>query len=78
MKPIEFNKKVKGDGEIIDVPFFVSKDEESNTLVTCWHLSFTEIIRLLFNRRLWVSTLDYKNTSMPMLISTKKSDIFKK
>lgn len=51
---------------------------EAGQVVSCWGLSFTERLRVLFTGRIWVSLLSFNKPLTPQLISTKKSDHFKK
>jgi hypothetical protein len=49
---------------------------EEGQVVSCWGLSFTERIRVLFTGKIWVSLLSFNRPLTPSWLSTRKKDHF--
>ena len=77
MKPIKFNESnVVGKGqenlyEALPALLFYDGD-----VVTCWKLSFKDILRIIFTRKLWLCVSTFNNPLQPLFMSTNKRDIF--
>ena len=80
MKPIKFKEAnaVYGKGQeniYEELPALVFEDGE---VMSCWKLSFKEVLRLLFTRKVWLCVATFNNPLQPTFMSTKKSDLFTK
>ena len=77
MKPIKFNESnVVGKGQenlYESLPALLFYDGD---VVTCWKLSFKDILRLIFTRKLWLCVSTFNNPLQPLFMSTNKRDIF--
>ena len=77
MKPIKFNESnVVGKGqenlyEALPALLFYDGD-----VVTCWKLSFKDILRLIFTKKLWLCVDTCKKQLQPLFMSTNKRDSF--
>lgn len=81
MKAIEFKEQnvvfAENHPEYTPLPALVIKTEDgSNPVVSCWNLSLSERIRVLFIGKIWVSLLSFSNPLTPSFLSTKKTDHF--
>lgn len=78
MKPIPFKEQnvvfAKDQPEYLPLPAFRS-DSPQGEVVSCWQLSFTERLRILFTGKLWVSLLSFNKPLTPSFFSTKKSEV---
>lgn len=78
MKPIEFPESnavfAKDQPEYIPLPVFKAKTPEGQC-ISCWELSFTERLRILFTGKLWVSLMTFNQPLMPSYFTTKKSEV---
>lgn len=76
MKPIKFKEQnctyAKNQDQYGNLPAFLSND---GVVVSCWKLSFTERLRLLFRGRLWLGLLSFNIPLTPSYMTTKKSDL---
>lgn len=79
MKPIEFKEQnvvyAKDQPEYLPLPAH-KVDSPQGEVISCWKLSFTERIRILFSGILWVSLLSFNKPLTPSFFTTKKSDLF--
>lgn len=78
MKPIKFKESnaVYGKGQeniYEELPALVFDDGE---VMSCWKLSFKEVLRLLFTRKVWLCVATFNKPLQPTFMSTKKSDLF--
>lgn len=78
MEPIKFNEAntVYGKGHenlYGALPALLFYDGD---VVTCWKLSFKDILRLIFTRKLWLCVATFNNPLQPLFMSTNKIDIF--
>lgn len=78
MEPIKFNEANtvygKGHENLYEAsPALIFEDGE---VVTCWKLSFKDILRLIFTRKLWLCVATFNNPLHPLFMSTNKRYIF--
>jgi len=45
------------------------------SLVTCWHLSLAERLRLLFSGKLWLNVLTFNQPLQPLFMTTEKKEV---
>lgn len=78
MKPIEFKEQnivfAKDQPEYQPLPAF-KDDTPQGEVISCWSLSFSERLRILFFGKLWVSLLTFNKPLTPSFFTTKKSDV---
>lgn len=78
MQPIEFPEHnvvfAKDQPEYKPLPAF-RNDSPQGEVISCWKLSFTERLRILFTGNLWVSLMTFNKPLTPSFFSTKKSDV---
>ena len=78
MKPIKFKEQnctyAENQPEYMPLPAFKDNGEQG-VVASCWELSFTERIRILFTGKLWVSLMMFGKPLTPSFFSTKKSDV---
>lgn len=78
MKPIKFKEAntvyAENQPEYLPLPAFKDSKPEG-AVISCWKLSFTERLRLLFTGKLWVSLWSFHKPLTPSLFTTKKSDV---
>lgn len=78
MKPIEFPEQnvvfAKDQPEYQPLPAF-RNDSPQGEVITCWQLSFSERLRILFTGKLWVSLMTFNKPLTPSFFTTKKSDV---
>jgi hypothetical protein len=81
MKPIKFKEQnvvyAKNQPEYIPLPAFKNNSEKGE-VISCWHLSFMERVRLLFTGRIWLSLCSFNQPLTPSLLTAEKYDIFLK
>jgi hypothetical protein len=79
MKPIKFKQSnvVYGVGQesLQELPALKFDDGE---VVSCWHLTFKEALRLLFTRKVWLCVATFNNPLQPTFMSTQQKDLFVK
>ena len=78
MEPIKFNEAnvvyCKGKENLYEaLPALIFED---GYVVSCWKLSFKDILRLIFTRKLWLCVATFNNPRHPLFMSTNKRDIF--
>lgn len=78
MTPIKFAEAnvtfAENQPEYNALPAFKNNSPEGE-VVSCWQLSFTERLRILFTGKLWVSLYSFNRPLTPSYFSTKKSDV---
>ena len=78
MQPVEFHGQnvvfAKDQPEYLPLPAF-RNDSPEGEVISCWKLSFTERIRILFTGKLWVSMMTFNKPLTPSFFSTKKSEV---
>ena len=79
MKPIKFPEQnctyAENQSEYLPLPAH-KVDNTEGEVISCWHLSFIERLRILFNGKLWVCLLSFHKPLTPIYFTTKKSDLF--
>lgn len=79
MKPIEFKEQNvvfgKDQPEYKPLPALVFQDGE---VVTCWKLSLKELFKVVFTRKIYISTQTFCKPLQPLFVTTYKYDIIKK
>lgn len=80
MKPIRIKESNtvygKGQENIYEsLPATVFKDGE---VVTCWKLSWKDVLLLLFTRKVWLCVATFNNPLQPVYMTTRKHEIFEK
>jgi len=78
MKPIKFKEQnvtfAGNQPEYLPLPAF-REVGGMGAVVSCWKLSFTERLRILFTGKLWVSLAMFGKPLTPSFFTTKKSDV---
>ncbi len=76
MKPIEFKEQnvvyAKDQKEYMPLPALKFED---GAVITCWKLSWKELLKLLFTRKVWVTMLTFNKPLQPLLVTINKSDL---
>ena len=79
MKPIEFKEQnvvyAKDQKEYQPLPALKFEDGE---VLTCWELSWKELFRVIFTRKIWVAQLTFNRPLSPQFLTTDKYDIIQK
>ncbi len=79
MNPIKFEEVnvVFGENqpEYIPIPAFKVLNDENCEVVTCWKLTLTERLKLLFSGKLWVSNLTFNKPFSPVYMTVNKTDV---
>ena len=80
MKPIKFKEVnityAKDQPEYQPLPAFKNNSPEGE-IISCWHMSFKERIRVLFTGRIWLELLSFNKPLTPSFMTTKKSEVIK-
>lgn len=78
MKPIAFEEHnvvfAKDQKEYQPLPALKFED---GTVVTCWKLSWKELFRLAFTRKIWLAQLSFNKPLQPQFVTVNKNDIIK-
>lgn len=76
MKPIEFKESnvVFGKDQKEYQPLPALKFEDGEVL-TCWKLSWKELLRVIVTRKVWVSQLTFNHPLQPQYVTVDKFDI---
>ena len=76
MKPIKFKGcncvYAKSQDEYLDLPAMKLNDGE---VITCWELSFMELFKIFFTRRIWLSMLTFNNPLQPIKMGVTKPNV---
>ena len=78
MKPIKFKEVncIYAENQKEYLPLPVHKDNSpQGGVVSCWKLSITERIRVLFKGEIWLELLTFNKPLTPSFMTTKKSDV---
>ncbi len=79
MKPVKFkghNVVIAEDQpEYLPLPAWRDNINVTGTVVTCWKLSFTERLRVLFFGNIWLSMMTFRKPVTPGYMSIKRSDV---
>ncbi len=78
MKPIKFPESnityAENQPEYLPLPAF-KNDSPQGEVVSCWKLSFTERLRILFKGELWLMLMAFNKPLTPSFMTTKKSEV---
>jgi len=76
MKPIEFKEQnvVYGKDQPEYMPLPALKFDDG-MVVTCWKLSWKELVKLIFTRKVWHSMLTFNQPLQPTLLTVNKDDL---
>jgi len=78
MKPIPFKEQnvifAENQPPYLPLPAF-KNDSPKGEVISCWSLSFSERLRILFTGKLWVNLLSFNKPLTPSFFTTKKSDV---
>ena len=78
MRPIEFPEQnivfAKDQPEYLPLPAF-RNDSPQGEVISCWELSLTERLRILFTGKLWVSLMSFNKPLTPSFFTTKKGEV---
>lgn len=80
MKPIHFKESnivfAKDQPEYQQLPAFINRSEGNNgEVVSCWQLSFKEIIKVLFTGKVYVSLMTFNKPLTPTYITVNKEEV---
>ena len=79
MKPVEFKETNvvfgKDQKEYQPLPALRFDDGE---VLTCWSLSWKELLRVVFTRKIYVGQLTFNHPLQPQFLTTDKYDVIKK
>ena len=72
MKPVSFSQQnivIGGDQpEYLPLPAHLAKNGE---VISCWRLTWGEVFRLMFTRKLWLRQLTFGQLLQPQLLEVK-------
>ena len=78
MKPIKFKEQnvtyAENQSEYLPLPAFKVEGGKGE-VISCWQLSITERLRILFTGKLWVCLLSFNKPLTPSFFTTKKSEV---
>ena len=76
MKPIKFKEQnctyAENQDEYGNLPTLKTNE---GIVISCWRLSFTERLSILFKGRLWLGLWSFNQPLTPSYMTTKKSDL---
>jgi len=79
MTPIEFKEQnvvfAKDQLPYLPLPAMVDVNSDQGEVVTCWNLSLSERLRVLFKGNIWMTMMTFHKPVTPVYMSTKKSDV---
>jgi hypothetical protein len=79
MTPIEFKEQnvvfAKDQPPYLPLPAMVDVNSDQGEVVTCWGLSLSERLRVLFKGNIWMTMMTFHKPVTPVYMSTKKSDV---
>ena len=79
MTPIEFKEQnvvfAKDQPPYQPLPAMVDVNSDQGEVVTCWRLSLSERLRVLFKGNIWMTMMTFHKPVTPVYMSTKKSDV---
>ena len=53
-------------------------DKENGIVVSCYKLTFKELIKLILTRKIWLGIMTFNKPLQPQLLSVNKHDIIEK
>lgn len=63
----------KDQDEYKSLPAFF--DKKSGVVVSCYKLSFKEVLRIIFTRKIWLGIMTFGSSLQPQLLTTSKKEI---
>ena len=79
MNAIEFKEQnvvfAKDQPPYLPLPAMVDVNSDQGEVVTCWGLSLSERLRVLFKGNIWMTMMTFHKPVTPVYMSTKKSDV---
>jgi hypothetical protein len=79
MKPIEFKHQnviyAKDQPEYQPLPA-LKLDTSEGEVISCWHLSFKERLKILFTGKMWVSLMSFNKPLTPSFLSVNRKDVY--
>ena len=79
MNAIEFKEQnvvfAKDQPPYLPLPAMVDVNSDQGEVVTCWGLSLSERLRVLFKGNIWMTMMTFHKPPTPVYMSTKKSDV---
>lgn len=77
MIPTEFKEQnvVYGKDQPEYMPLPALKFDDG-MVVTCWKLSWKELVKLIFTRKVWHSMLTFNKPLQPTLLTVNRKDLF--
>ena len=70
MKPIDFPASnvvfAKGQDQYMELPAHLDKKGTGGAVVSCWKMTLSERLRVLFTGRVWISSLTFFNPLQPV------------
>jgi len=79
MKPKDFKEQnvvfAKDQPPYLPLPAMVDVNSDQGEIVTCWGLSLSERLRVLFKGNIWMTMMTFHKPVTPVYMSTKKSDV---
>ena len=77
MKPEKFKEcnVVYGEGQKEYLPLPALRFDDG-TVVMCWKLSWKELFKVVFSRKVWVSLLTFNRPLQPISVSVDHEDFF--
>lgn len=79
MKPTEFKEQnvvyAKDQKEYTPLPALKFED---GTVISCWKVSWKELLKIMWHRRVWVSVLTFNNPLQPLLVVDDSKELFTK
>ena len=80
MKPIKFKEQncTYAENQPTYMPLPALKNQSpAGEVISCWRLSLTERIKILFTGRIWLELLSFNKPLSPSSMTTKKSEVLK-
>ena len=78
MKGIKFKEMTmtyaKNQPPYLSLPAHLDK---KGVATTCWKVSFIDLIRIVFNRKIWLSTMTFNKPLQPLRMTARKGELIK-
>ena len=79
MKPIEFKHQnviySKDQPEYQPLPA-LKLDTPEGEVISCWHMSFKERVKVLFTGKVWLSLMMFKKPLTPSFMSVNRKEVY--
>ena len=79
MKAIKFPEAnlvyAKNQKEYLELHVYKDPKNKKGIAISCWKLSFMDIIRIIFSGKLWMSSMTFNKPFIPVAMTTKKSEV---